>query len=241
MAAHMVLMDRSPQIDLTGISEPLDLRNIDPKAFARILKECSSPSLRLYHLTITKMDGIERLQTVSDLSLEWATKIVSISPIFDMLPLRNLEVIDFSRLAHFEGIAKLRNLVSFRASGGVWNQLRVSSVRPLVGLRSLKSLTLQNIRIADDDITVLAELPQLTHLLLSNQFDRAQFAFLAKRLNSRLNRPITAYVETKIPCKKCGHSVFMFTGRRMPLLCKECDAARFSKLTRAFQDHVDAA
>jgi hypothetical protein len=181
------------------------------------------------------------LRTVSDLSFEWATKISSLSPVFRMTWLRRLEIRDFPRLTDLEGIDALQDLAELDLSGGMWKPLRVASVRPIAALRSLTSLTLQNFRVADDDVTVLANLTSLRSLLLSNQFDRSQVAFLAKRLNPRLDVPLAAAVESSLACDRCGGRRWILTGRRMPVLCRRCDAVRFERFSREFQDLVDSA
>jgi hypothetical protein len=241
MPDHIYLMDSMPAPRLAGLNDALDLRNINDRAFRQILESCKPQRLLLYHLTVTALEGIRALRTVSDLSLEWATKVTTLSPVFEMTWLERLEIVDFPRLANIEGIETLVNLTRLRLSGGIWKPLRVNSVGPIAALRALTSLALQNIRIADGDITVLAQLRHLTDLVLSNQFERGQVAFLAKHLNPRLQTPLSAYRETGLTCARCGAPRFMFTGRRMPFLCRSCDSNRFEKLTIEFQRLVDAA
>jgi len=242
MSHRVVLMDAKPAPRLGDGGEPLDLRNINAQAFGEITHHCRSQSLRLYHLTVVSLEGIEALRTVTELSLEWATKVVSLAPVFRMGWLRRLTVIDLPRLVDLEGIEALATLTGLRAGGGMWKAMRLPSARPLAGLRSLKRLELEQIRFADDDIRVLAELTRLRYLRLSNQFERAQVAFLAKRLNPRLETPLTASIEASLGCTRCGATaLYMFTGRRMPFLCKSCDRARFEKLTAEFERLVEVS
>jgi len=177
---RIVLMDAKPAPRLGDGGEPLELRNINAQAFGEITHHCQSQSLRLYHLTVVSLEGIEALRTVTELSLEWATKVVSLAPVFRMGWLRRLTVVDLPRLVDLEGIEALATLTGLRAGGGMWKAMRLPSARPLAGLRSLEHLELEQIRFADDDIRVLAELTRLRYLRLSNQFERAQVAFLAK-------------------------------------------------------------
>jgi hypothetical protein len=87
----------------------------------------------------------------------------------------------------------------------------------------------------------LAQLGSLTSLTLSNQFERAQVARLAKRLNHRLAVPLGPSVPTKIACSRCGGSKHMFTGRGIPFICPDCQRPRFERLTQEFADLVAAA
>ena len=234
MPDRMVLMDRSYDSSLLSGGEPLDLRNIDAGAFRAILERCRSERLRMYHMTIADLSGIEALRSVSDLALEWAPKVTSIAPVLAMKWLHRLTLVDLPKIRDFEGLGALANLRQLEASGGVWRPLRIASISPISGLNSLEHLTLQQIRIEDDNISKLADLKGLRRLVLSNQFERAQVAYLAKRLNPQLEAPLTAHVETNLACERCGSVKFMFTGRRMPFLCRACDFARFEKLTQEF-------
>lgn len=241
METRVVLLDRPYSgAELQSLA-PLDLRNIDSKAFGDLLARCRTKNLRIYHIKISNLDGIERLDTVTDLTLEWAPKVTSLSPVFRMRGLQALRVRDLPRLAELDGIASLIHLRSLTLRGGEWKPLRLASLRPVASLTNLEELTVQNTRLGDDDVTRLASLPHLRSLTLSNQFDRAQVATLAKRLNQRLTELIAASVESSLACKDCGGAMQMFTGRRMPFLCPTCDRARFDKLTREFWDLVQAA
>jgi len=119
--------------------------------------------------------------------------------------------------------------------------LTLASLEPLVELPGLTELSLSNVRIDDDDIRVLARCTGLRRLKLSNPFERAQVAFIASRLNAQLAQPLTACVETRVPCKKCAAPTSMFSGRRMPFLCPDCDRKRFEKLTGEFDQLVREA
>jgi len=241
MTDRVLLMNSVPAPLLAGITDPLDLRNIDDRAFRQILESCRAEHLNLYHLTVTALDGIHLLRTVTDLSLEWAPKVTTLSPVFRMTWLERLAVINLPRVVNLRGIETLSRMKTLRLCGGMWRPLRIASLRPLASLDSLTSLTIRHIRIADDDITPLSRLEQLTELELSNEFDRGQVAFLARHLNSRLKVPLSACCETSLACSVCGAPRFMFTGRRMPFLCRSCDSARFKRLTYTFERLVDSA
>lgn len=234
----MLLMNGRPRPSVAGIEGALDLRNVDAAAFSEIRTNGRAATLRLYHLTTVNLQGVEALHTVTDLSLHWAPKITSVAPVFAMSWLRRLEIVDFPRLTDLHGVEQLTHLDEFRAAGGVWKPLRIDTIKPLSRLRNLSRLSLQHIRLEDDDITPLAALSNLQSLVLSNEFEREQVAYLAKHLNGGLEEPLAAYSETSRACKRCGEPAFMFTGRGMPFLCRVCDATRFQRLEREFADLV---
>jgi len=225
-------------------AEVADLRNIGKGAWPRILSNCHAKDLRLYHLTLESLDGIDRLTGTEKLTLEWATRVERLDPLFRMKGLSSLSVFDFPKLRDLSGIEALANLTELHLSGNRGSlspPLRLASIKPVARLANLRSFSLVNARLEDDDITPLAELQELRHLQLANQFDRRQFAYLAKRLNGRLEEPLRSHVESSLQCEKCKGSKFMLTGRRMPLLCRACDSQRFQKLEREFEALVREA
>jgi hypothetical protein len=239
MEPKIVLMDRAYPPDSLGETGALDLRNIKEPVWETIVSTCKSASIRLYHIMLQSLEGIERLDATSSLSMEWANKVSGLSPVFRMVWLKNLFVSDFPRLANIEGIEALEHLKTLHLSGNrgsLHPPLRLVSIQPIAKLSNLQELTVANVRLEDDDITFLAALPKLRELTLSNSFDRKQFAFLAKRLNGQLDLPISANRKMNVSCPTCGQSLFYFIGKRMPSLCKGCDSKKFEKMTSQFED-----
>lgn len=240
----IVLLDRPfPETSLAQSAE-LDLRNIGPKVWPQVLAHCRAQKLRLYHLTLASLQGLERLVDTRELELEWATKIDDMTPLWQLTRLQSLSIVDVPRLHELAGIEALQQLTRLHLSGSQGasgNPMRLVSLEPLVGLPGLSELSLVNARIDDDDIRVLARCTGLRRLKLSNQFERAQMAFVAGRLNSQLAEPLTACIETRVPCKKCAAPTSLFSGRRMPFLCPDCDRKRFEKLTGEFDQLVREA
>jgi len=244
MEPKIVLMDRNYSPDSLNETGPLDLRNIKPSEWETILAKCQSENLRLYHIMLVSLDGVERLKTTSSLAMEWANKIPNLNPVFKMLWLSNLFISDFPRITNIEGIEALRGLKTLHLSGNrgsLHPPLRLASIQPIAHLSNLEELTVFNTRLENDDISFLASLPKLRVLTLSNTFAREKFAFLAKRMNAQLGIPITAYRRMNFPCPTCGEALFYFIGKRMPTLCKRCESKRFEKLTHQFEELVGAA
>lgn len=235
------LLDRPfSEQQLIGTAE-LDLRNIGPKIWPVLLANTSSRKLRLYHLTLPSLEGIEALVDTRELELEWATRIATVEPLFQLESLLRLSIFDFPKLRELNGIEGLNNLTELNLSGSrgaLSSPLRLASIKPITHLPNLTSFSLTNAKIEDDDITVLALCTNLRYLKLSNQFERSQVAFLASRLNNQLAEPLTAYVDLRLSCKKCNGQMSMFIGRRMPTLCRHCDRTQFEKLTNDFAQLV---
>ena len=223
---------------------PLDVRNVTTAEWEDILPACHVEVLRLYHITLESLDGIETLAETRDLTLEWATKIESLAPVFRMSALTTLSVFAFPRLRSLSGIEALSELTELNLSGNrasLKPPLRLATIEPLARIPNLASLSLTNIRLEDDDITPLAACTKLRRLHLSLRFERRQLAFLANRLNAQLETPITSLMESGLPCNRCGSEKFMFAGHRVQTLCRDCDRPRFDKLVDEFEKMVRGA
>ena len=233
----VLLLDSNFSEATLQVGGDLDLRNVGAKVWPRVVAMCKAERLRLYHLTIETLDGAQGLSFTRALELEWATKIRSLSPVFQLGELTSLSVFDFPKLEDLNGIESLTHLKELNLSGsrGSLNpRLRIQSLEPVTRLRALSSLSLTNAVLGDDDLTVLSRCTELRRLRLSNQFDRAQVAHLANRLNPQLEAPLMAYLDTNIPCGVCGRPKVMITGRGMPILCPACNQAKFERFSDQF-------
>ncbi|MGZ8271861.1 MAG: hypothetical protein ACXW1T_11570 [Methylophilus sp.] len=240
----MLLLNQDFSDDLLSSLMTADLRNISKSAWQRVLSHCNATELRLYHLTLENLDGIEKLSNTEKLVLEWATKIERLEPIFHLNNLTSLSVSDFPKIRNITGIDKLTKLSELQLSGNLGSMnppLRLTSIKPVSEIPNLTSFSLLNAKLDDDDVTAIAECKMLRHLNLSNQFERKQLAYLAKHLNGQLEHPLPSYRESSLTCPKCNEKKFMFTGRKMPFLCQKCDSHRFNKLHNEFEELVNAA
>jgi len=247
MALVPVMMVEKFSAEQLGKHDSLDLRAMDQKGWETIVSSCNATEVRLYYLKIQSLNGVERLRKTVRLSVEYANKVEDISPLFRMPWLKSLWLYDLPRLRRIDGIEALEDLRELRLSGNRGSMdppLRLETVRPIAGLRKLEKLELTNIRLEDRDISFIASsFPNLRSLQLSlGEFERAQFAYLAKRLNSKLEEPILSSWELGyMPCRRCGRKRHSFRGRGMPVLCQICDEKRFKKLTEEFQNPMPDA
>lgn len=240
----IVLMDRSYSKEVLQAGASLDLRNIKDSAWHDVVSKCKATDLRLYHLMVRFLDGIERLHGTTKLRAEWANKVSDLAPIFRMTWLESLFLSDFPLVREIEGIEGLTALTELHLSGNRGSlrpPLRISSIKPIATLSKLRKLTLENVRLGDADISCISSLPALTDLCLPYKFDRTQFAFLAKRLNPQLAVPISASGELKIMCRTCGAMLSAFRDKRVLVICRNCESAKFEKLTVQFENLVNAS
>jgi hypothetical protein len=234
----MVLMDRQFERACLSRETALDLRNIDEAGWKLVLSECTAIDLRMYHLTAESLVGINGLRRTVRLAIEWAPKISSLSPVFRMGWLQRLYISDARSIRNIEGIEALQNLTDLHLSGNLGSlhpPLHLASIKPIARLRNLEKPELLNLKLEDDDVACIASLTSLKDLSIYHRFERKQLAFLAKRLNPQLKAPIAAYIETHVPCSECGTPLCVFTGRRMPILCRACNPSKFENLAREFE------
>lgn len=240
----MFLLDRPFSEAQLAESAQLDLRDVGAKVWPTVLSLSQASDIRLYHLTLPSLEGIERLKGAKRLTLEWASKITDLKPVFKLGALTGLSISDFPKLKHLDGIELLSELTELNLSGSrgaTTPPLRLASIEPVTRLPRLATFSLVNAKLDDDDIAVLARCSGLRHLRLSNQFERAQVAFLASRLNPQLAEPLTAYYDTNLKCETCNGHKAMFIGRRMPILCRSCDAVQFERRVSEFERLVHDA
>lgn len=240
----MILVNEAFSDEALADNLSLDLRNIGAAVWPRLLRRCRAHDLTLYHLTVKTLDGIECLSETKELTLEWATKIEQLDSVFRIPHLTKLSVYNFPKLRILTGIEQLQEITELNLSGsrGAINPpLRLATIAPVTGIPNLTSFSLANARLDDDDISCLSDCPRLRNLDLSKNFDRSQFAFLAKRLNPQLNTPILPHVTTRLRCEHCDGHKAMFIGRRMPFLCRACDKAKFERLEHEFEKLVHDA
>jgi len=240
MPPVIVMMDGkfSPE-DLTSHGA-LDLRAIGDKGWRAIVESCTASELRLYYLKVRSLAGVDRLRQTVNLSIEWANRVEDISPLFSMSWLRSLTLYDLPRIRRLDGIEALAGLQELHLSGnrGSLNPpLKLDSVRPIATLENLERLEIVNLRLEDNDISFISSaFPKLRSLRLSGKtFERAQLAYLAKRLNAQLEDPILGNWEMKAARCKCGRNFHLFMGRRMGMLCPACHAKKFDKLIKEFE------
>ncbi len=220
--------------------DALDLRSIGDKAWSAIISRCKASEVRLFYLKIKSLEGIERLRSTSILKIEYANKITDVKPVFKMDWLQTLYLFDLPKLRELDGIEALENLTGLRLSGNRGSldpPLRLQSIRPIAKLSNLRTLEVTNIRLEDDDISLIASsFPSIRSLTVSWRFERSQLAHIAGKLNAQLDEPIQPSMEMQYAhCKKCNGNLTLFLGRRMPMLCKVCNKDKFDKLTAQFE------
>ena len=110
--------------------------------------------------------------------------------------------------------------------------MKVASFIPLGHLQDLEFLHLTNIKPDDESLKPLANLTHLKQLDIANFYPMSEFAQLSRKLQTTectWFHPFLA-VQKSMSCKKCKkHTMVMLTGKRSPIMCTDCDAAKLDR------------
>ena len=220
-------------IDLPLKGTAAHLASTNDKTFPPIAER-----LDVARLTITEMRGVDLsaltcCNRLTHLNITWATKLKNISLLGTCRNLQFLEITDAPKITDLSAIGHLKNLRVLIYRGGIWNANRADTLDPLAELDCLEVLCLQNLRVSLGGLRPLAALTGLKDLFLSNQFDTADYAFLAAHLTGTACDQFSPYETLKSEIGGCNVKV---TGKRKPFLDtrKPKDQARLEKYVRAF-------
>ena len=150
--------------------------------------------------------------------------------------LKQLEIIDFSKLNEIRDLSKAQQIEVLKLEGGIEKKLNIRTLKPLFVLTNLQYLRLANLKVEDDTLQPLAELKNLNELWLSNQFETKEFAWLATRLpNTKCNmfQAISKVNITGLNQELVWDT--MVTGRKKPFLLSTRDQSKIDKYTNDFE------
>lgn len=232
----MCLCDREPLPP--SPQGPLDVRNVRHAHLDTVGANYPWDRLKVYHYLDADLEPFAQFSGLKSLSIDWAPKVTDVSPVGTLKSLQELFLRDLPVVRDLAPIRGLSELKALSISGGVWKALRIETLSWISSLEELRTLELFNVKVADDDITVLAQLPRLESLSLANRWPIEQFAVLAAKFGTALKFPAPMN-ELGVKCPKCGGCRVMLIGRGRPILCRHCDAARLhrelEKYERALQ------
>jgi hypothetical protein len=206
------------------------------KDLEKILSLTQPKYLSLYQVLAVDISILETLATTSTLVLNWNTKSTSLWDISKNSELRNLEIVDFSKLYDISDISKATQIEVLKLEGGIEKKLNIQTLKPLSVLTNLKYLRLANLKITDDTLKPLADLKNLNELWLSNQFETKEYAWLATRLPNTKCDMFQAVNKVNITGTK-NELVWdtMVTGRRKSFLLSTQDRQKIDKYISDFE------
>lgn len=206
------------------------------KDLQKILSLTQPKYLNLYQVLATDLSILETLTGTSTLVLHWNTKSTLLWDISKNAELRNLEIVDFSKLYDISDLSSARQITSLKLEGGIDKKLNIQTLKPLSALTNLKYLRLANLKVTDDTLKPLADLKNLEELWLSNQFETKEYAWLATRLPGTKCDMFNAINKVNITGTK-NELVWdtMVTGRKKSFLLSTKDSQKIEKYITEFE------
>jgi hypothetical protein len=188
-------------------------------------------SLRLYEIRASNLAPLSRVGTLRHLSLDWSTKLQDLNFLAELPDLEGLILNDLGKVDLIDGVAHLKHLRYLEITGGFNKTAKYKTLHPISGCEQLETLTLENIRVDDDDLQFLTSCTHLTSLHLSNQWPTEQYALLSKNLPNVQCRHFKPWLPLSKPLS--GKDILV-TGRGKPFLNSQTDQEKIRKYEEDF-------
>lgn len=216
--------------------ENLWLVGANDKELRTILSFVNLKYLNLYQILAKDLSVIETLDMTETIILNWNTKATSLWDLGKNKGLKSLEITDFSKLEEIEQLSLATQLSELTLGGGHDKPLKIKTIKPLAVLKNLKSLSLTNLKIADDTIQPIGKLKNLETLEISNQFETKEYAWLATRLPNTKCKMFQATNTCHIVDAQ-NQLVWdtMVTGRKKAYLLSTKDQLKIEKYIKDFE------
>lgn len=145
---------------------------------------CSVPGLQGLYVKWSGIKSIEAIATAKKLAffhLGSSTQLVSIEPLVRVKNLIWLEVENIKRIQDLGVLGKLKQLQGLAIEGSIWTTQRVDSLAPLAQLRSLRHLSIANLRAKDKTLRPLFSLSSLELFCAANWWSDDELEELRRR------------------------------------------------------------
>jgi len=209
-------------VGINARSGPQTLRNI------RVNK------LRLYEIRCEDLSDLGECSQLTELSLDWSTKVTDLSFIGRLEHLEILVINDFPNAHDLAPLSQCTSLRMLHFSGGMWNKNTASSLAPLADLPNLEFLALWNLKVSES-IRPLHKFKNLRYLEISSQFPTEDLAFLKAKMPNTECENFAPYVKMSTPI---GDKDIMVIGSRKPLLNSKSDRIKIKKYEERFNKMV---
>ena len=187
-------------------------------------------ALYLDALSASDLRFLRPFSNLEVLRLDGATQVTSFDPVGELRQLRGLSLEHFPKVRSIEPLAGLTQLEVLDVSGSIWTRMRVESLEPIRELKSLRFLSLTNLKPEDDSLRALSDSTALRGLRLANFYPVEEMARLAASLPTTSCDWFFPYQELGQPCEKCGAGLLMPTGKGKRVFCPTCLPNRRKRL-----------
>jgi hypothetical protein len=198
---------------------------------------CALPRLKVLIVqwsNVENLDPITNLRGLRALSLGSSPRVKSIDPLTKLQTLRVLELENFKSVLDFSPLTKLKSLEQLSVHGGTWGKQAISGLEPFGAMTWLTSLSVCTSSVSS--IRPLSQLKGLRTLGIGGRLPFEEYAWLSAKLPDTKCDWFVPYLEYGLGnCKSCQkRELVMLTGRRQPILCKQCQPEKIAKHVSLF-------
>lgn len=205
------------------------------KELEKIFSFVTPQFINVYQVLAKDLTILESLTNTETIVLRWNTKSDKLWNMSHNTGLKTLVIEDFPKITSIEAIASANYLEYLVLEGGMWNPLKLDTLKPLSELQMLKFLRLVNMHVREDGLRPIAVLKDLKELMLSNQFETIDYAYLSAKLPGTQCEYFKPYVKYDKPI---GDRDIMIIGKRKPFLNSLNDRTKIEKYERDFYKMV---
>lgn len=180
------------------------------------------------------LSALAALENVEAFCIEDANSLLSLEFLRPLKRLRALSVFDAKRLGDLSGIEHLPQLEELALQRGIWNAMKVATLRPLAGLKSLRCLRL-TAEAADDSLEPLKNLTALEELDLNLMYPLEQYAKLSVFLPADICEVFAQpYVTMREMCRKDPAHTVILPAKGHRRFCRDCQPSKLDAYLAEF-------
>jgi hypothetical protein len=178
--------------------ERLWLQNMKPQVAARLALHFDPVQLSLTNVQTPDLGWIQDQERLSELLIDWNTKLESFAFLKGVPPLRRLRADGLKRVRFLDELVHQPSLESLWLGGGIDRPVHIATLQPLSQLLELKQLFLISMRLERPSLLPLAKLHSLRRLRIqSNMAPMEEYARLAGRLPDVESQMLKGFVTLK--------------------------------------------
>lgn len=152
---------KAKMVNQDFLEEICELGNLEYLSMEVVTAENLTSLRKLHKLRVLEIYGLRR---AADFNL--LAELSSLESLY-VENAKHLKTLDFLSTAH--------HLHRIGVEGSMWTKQKIASLAPLRGLKSLESLFMTSVQLADKDLSYLADCPQLFELHCARFAPKASF------------------------------------------------------------------